>query len=209
MNVLEEEVLAVFDKNHQKIGQQSRGVIHKQGLWHETFHCWIVHVENGVPYLYFQQRSNVKKDFPNLFDITAAGHLLAHETVNDGIREVEEELGLTISMDDLQSIGIIKDTILHGKFIDNEFAHTFLYKAEKFKLSFHLQKDEVSGIFASPLSEVVRLYDKKVDHISLQCITSYDNEVSEIGVTLNDFVPHGIRYMKEVLNCIQQKGWVI
>jgi isopentenyldiphosphate isomerase len=209
VSILEEEVLAVFDENHLKIGEQSRDIIHRQGLWHETFHCWIVHLEKGVPYLYFQQRSNVKKDFPNLFDITAAGHLLAHESVNDGIREVEEELGLNISMEELQSIGIIKDTILHGEFIDNEFAHTFLLIAEKFKLAFHLQKDEVSGIFTSPLSEVVRLYDKKVDRISLQCITSYNKEVSQIGVTLKDFVPHGIRYMKEVLNSIQEKGEVI
>lgn len=209
MSILEEEVLAVFDENHLKIGEQSRDIIHRQGLWHETFHCWIVHLEKGVPYLYFQQRSNVKKDFPNLFDITAAGHLLAHESINDGIREVEEELGLNISMDELQSIGIIKDAILQGEFIDNEFAHTFLLIAEKFKLAFHLQKDEVSGIFTSPLSEVVRLYDKKVDRISLQCITSNNKEVSQIGVTLKDFVPHGIRYMKEVLNSIQQKGEVI
>ncbi len=209
MSILEEEVLAVFDENHLKIGEQSRDIIHRQGLWHETFHCWIVHLEEGVPYLYFQQRSNVKKDFPNLFDITAAGHLLAHESVNDGIREVEEELGLNISMEELQSIGIIKDTILQGGFIDNEFAHTFLLIAEKFQLAFHLQKDEVSGIFTSPLSEVVRLYDKKVDRISLQCITSYNKEVSQIGVTLKDFVPHGIGYMKEVLNSIQEKGEVI
>jgi isopentenyldiphosphate isomerase len=209
VSILEEEVLAVFDENHLKIGEQSRDIIHRQGLWHETFHCWIVHLEKGVPYLYFQQRSNVKKDFPNLFDITAAGHLLAHESVNDGIREVEEELGLNISMEELQSIGMIKDTILQGEFIDNEFAHTFLLIAEKFQLAFHLQKDEVSGIFTSPLSEVVRLYDKKVDRISLQCITSYNKEVSQIGVTLKDFVPHGIRYMKEVLNSIQEKGEVI
>lgn len=209
MSILEEEVLAVFDENHLKIGEQSRDIIHRQGLWHETFHCWIVHLEEGVPYIYFQQRSNVKKDFPNLFDITAAGHLLAHESVNDGIREVEEELGLTINMEELQPIGMIKDTILQGEFIDNEFAHTFLLIAEKFKLTFHLQKDEVSGIFTSPLSEVVRLYDKKVDRISLRCITSYNKEVSQIGVTLKDFVPHGIPYMKEVLNSIQEKGEVI
>ena len=209
MSILEEEVLAVFDENHLKIGEQSRDIIHRQGLWHETFHCWIVHIEEGVPYLYFQQRSNVKKDFPNLFDITAAGLLLAHESVNDGIREVEEELGLTIKMEELQPIGMIKDTILQGEFIDNEFAHTFLLIAEKFQLAFHLQKEEVSGIFTSPLSEVVRLYDKKVDRISLQCITSYNKEVSQIGVTLKDFVPHGIRYMKEVLNSIKEKGEVI
>jgi isopentenyldiphosphate isomerase len=206
VNVLEEEVLAVFDENHQKISEQSRAVIHTQGLWHETFHCWIVRIENGVPFLYFQQRSNTKKDFPSLFDITAAGHLLAHETVKDGIREVEEELGLILSMNELQSIGIIKDTILHGEFIDNEFAHTFIYCPVIENIFFQLQEEEVSGIFSSPLSEVVLLYDKKVDHISLQCHTSNNKDVAEINVTLNDFVPHGIGYMKEVLYSIQQKG---
>ncbi|MGB2992011.1 MAG: NUDIX hydrolase, partial [Paenisporosarcina sp.] len=89
-----QEVLSIFDENHQKIGEQSRDVIHTEGHWHETFHCWIVQMKLDVPYLYFQQRSKVKKDFPNLYDITAAGHLLAHEMVHDGLREVEEELGL-------------------------------------------------------------------------------------------------------------------
>lgn len=203
MAILESEWLAVFDENHQKIGENTRAFIHQHGLWHETFHCWIVQVENGVPHLYFQQRSDMKKDFPNLFDITAAGHLLAYETVNDGIREVKEELGIKLSMKNLQSIGIIKDTILHGDSIDNEFAHTFLYIAEKSNLRFHLQEEEVSGIFSAPLSEVERLYEKKVTHISLTCIISNKEDV-EINATLKDFVPH-VGYMEQVLNAIRQK----
>lgn len=203
MNVLESELLAVFDENHHKIGEETRAFVHQHGLWHETFHCWIVQVENGVPHIFFQQRSGIKKDFPNLFDITAAGHLLAHETVNDGIREVKEELGINLSMKNLQSIGIIKDTISHGNFIDNEFAHTFLYIVEKRNLPFHLQEEEVSGIFSAPLSEVEKLYEKKVTHISLTCIISNKEDV-EINATLKDFVPHG-GYLEQVLNAIQQK----
>jgi isopentenyldiphosphate isomerase len=197
-----EEVLSIFDENHQKIGEQSRAVIHTKGLWHETFHCWIVQIKKEVPYLYFQQRSKVKKDFPNLFDITAAGHILAHETVIDGLREVEEELGLILRMDELQSIGIIEDTILHGEFMDNEFAHIFMYNSVNEKLAFHLQEEEVSGIFCSPLSEVIQLFEMKVESISLQCVTS-NEDVAEKIVTLNDFVPHGKEYMNEVLYNIQ------
>jgi len=201
VNVLQ-EVLSIFDENHQKIGEQSRDVIHTKGLWHETFHCWIVQLKLDVPYLYFQQRSKMKKDFPNLFDITAAGHLLAHETVHDGLREVEEELGLLLKMNELQSLGMIKDTILHGEFIDHEFAHTFMYKLINENQAFRLQKEEVSGIFSAPLSEVIQLFEYKVESISLQCVTS-NEDVAEKMVTLVDFVPHGKGYMNEVLYNIQ------
>ena len=201
MNVLQ-EVLSIFDENHQKIGEQSRDVIHTKGLWHETFHCWIVQLKLDVPYLYFQQRSKMKKDFPNLFDITAAGHLLAHETVHDGLREVEEELGLLLKMNELQSLGMIKDTILHGEFIDYEFAHTFMYKLENENQAFRLQEEEVSGIFSAALSEVIQLFEEKVESISLQCVTS-NEDVAEKMVTFVDFVPHGKGYMNEVLYNIQ------
>jgi isopentenyldiphosphate isomerase len=205
----EQELLAIFDEKHQKVGENTREFVHIHGLWHETFHCWFVHIEKGVPQLYFQQRSDVKKDFPNLFDITAAGHILAHETVNDGIREVKEELGFNLSMENLHSIGILKDRIIHGEFIDYEFAHTFLYIVENENQPFHLQQEEVAGIFSSPLSEVARLYEEKSDHICLRCLTVKDEEQVEINATLQDFVPHGVGFMEQVLNAIQQKVAVI
>ncbi|WP_019412876.1 NUDIX domain-containing protein [Paenisporosarcina sp. TG20] len=202
---MEQESLSIFDENHQKTGKNTRAFIHQHGLWHETFHCWFVHNKNGVPYLYFQQRSEVKKDFPNLFDITAAGHILATETVNDGIREVKEEIGVNLNKEDLQSVGIIKDSILQEGFIDNEFAHTFIYIFENENLTFHLQKEEVSGIFSAPLLEVIKLYDKTIDQISLKCVTSNNSDFNEVDVTLQDFVPHGFGYMNQVLNAIRQR----
>ena len=205
---METELLATFDEKHQKTGENSREFVHKKGLWHETFHCWFVHFEKGLPQIYFQQRSNLKKDFPNLFDITAAGHLLANETVNDGIREVKEELGINLSMNDLHSIGIVKDRIFNAEFIDNEFAHTYLYIMKTENLPFRLQQEEVAGIYAAALSEVTKLYEQQIDHIILKCISS-DANIAQITVKLNDFVPHGIGYMEQVLNAIRQIGGAI
>ncbi|WP_233522994.1 NUDIX domain-containing protein [Peribacillus saganii] len=67
--------------------------------------------------MYFQLRSEEKKDFPSLFDISAAGHILANETVEDGIREVKEELGIDISMNDLEYVGVIKDSNTTDRFM--------------------------------------------------------------------------------------------
>lgn len=200
---MEHELLTVFNEKHQKVGENTRAFIHQEGLWHETFHCWFVQRINGVPHLYFQQRSNVKKDFPGLFDITAAGHLLANETVNEGIREVQEELGIILSMEDLRPIGILKDSIVQKNFIDNEFAHTYVYMMVGGSPSFHLQEEEVSAIYSAPISEVVRLYEREVDQISLGCILSINKDRLEIKVSLEDFVPHGGDYMKQVLKAIQ------
>ena len=202
---METELLAVFDDKLQKISENTREFIHKNGLWHETFHCWFVHIKEGVPYLYFQRRSEGKKDFPNLFDITAAGHILVHETVEDGIREVKEELGIDICMNDLHAIGIIRDRILQEAFMDNEFAHTYLYITENENPPFHIQTEELSGIFSSPLAEVEKLYKQEIDHISVKCLISNKDDLAEIKITLQDVVPHGIGYMSQVITSIQQK----
>lgn len=199
---MNDEWLNTFNDCHVKIGVKSRTSVHAQGLWHETFHCWFVKLVGSEPHLYFQQRSDRKKDFPGLFDITAAGHLLAHETVSDGLREVEEELGVTLEMNDLRSVGVLKDSIVQGELIDNEFAHTYLFFIESDNLIFKLQPEEVSAIFSTPVSEVVRLYERVVDQISMRCIHSNCENQPFINVKLQDFVPHGEEYMKRILQAL-------
>jgi len=84
---MENEQLKIFDEYRNQIGIATREDVHRLGYWHEAFHCWFISKEKGTDYLYLQLRSNTKKDYPNLLDITAAGHLLANETVQDGVRD--------------------------------------------------------------------------------------------------------------------------
>ena len=201
--------MAVFDDKHQKVGENTRAIAHQKGLWHETFHCWFVQKMNGVPHLYFQLRSNLKKDFPGLLDITAAGHLLACEKVSDGIREVKEELGVDLSMEDLKSIGIFKDSIVQRDFIDNEFAHTYVYMIERTSPSFRLQEEEVSAIYSAPIADVISLFEREVEHISLHCIHSNFTKNSMLNVKTDDFVPHSQEYMGSVLKSLNRIGGMI
>jgi 8-oxo-dGTP pyrophosphatase MutT (NUDIX family) len=55
-------------------------------------------------------------------------NILAHETPLDGLREVKEELGIDLTVEDLQSLGTIKDSLVSPEFIDRELCHVFLYK---------------------------------------------------------------------------------
>lgn len=198
---METEQLKIFDEKRNEIGIASREDVHRLGYWHETFHCWFISKEEEKNYLYLQLRSKTKKDYPNLLDITAAGHLLADETVEDGVREIKEEVGIDLTFQDLIPLGIIDYCVIQGDFIDKEFAHTFLYKSEKNFDDFILQ-DEVAGIVKVDFNEFVELWIGERQFIT---ITGF--EVSREGnkiyfeelVGKEKFVPHQNKFYTTVL----------
>ncbi|WP_367582529.1 NUDIX hydrolase, partial [Shouchella clausii] len=100
--------------------------------------------EHDQEYIYFQYRSNDKKDYPGLLDITAAGHLMSHESVMDGMREVEEELGIHVDFADLVPLGVIEYMAEKENFIDKELAHVFLYDSVHALEEFNPQLEEVT-----------------------------------------------------------------
>lgn len=190
------ERLKVFDEDYRYLGEDTRENIHKKGLWHETFHCWLMD-ETDV---YIQKRSAKKKDFPGLFDITAAGHLLATENVTDGIREVEEELGIKVDPAKLLQAGVVRDVIELPRFIDKEFTNVFLYKSTFLPTDFLLQDEEVEGIYTVGISEIKALFRNESKVVT--CKNLRDGTLSEI--TLNDFVPHETGYFYEIAEMLEQ-----
>jgi isopentenyldiphosphate isomerase len=60
------ETLDYLNDNRQVIGKATRHEVHQKGLWHQTFHCWIIGFENEHPYLLFQRRSLEKHNHPGL-----------------------------------------------------------------------------------------------------------------------------------------------
>lgn len=123
-----EEILTTFDEQGNRTGTAPRDEVHRHGLWHETFHCWFVRQADNGLMIYLQLRSRHKRDYAGLLDITAAGHLLADETVEDGVREVQEELGLELAFDELKPLGIIPYQMDTAGFMDRERANVFVYE---------------------------------------------------------------------------------
>ncbi|TYS70380.1 NUDIX domain-containing protein [Sutcliffiella horikoshii] len=200
------EQLKIFNKDRKYLGIASREEVHLKGLWHETFHCWIKALIDGKEYLYFQLRSKDKKDYPGLLDITAAGHLLSHENVDDGIREVEEEIGIKVSMDELSYLGVIPyEKELEG-FIDREHAHVYLLNGYIPLESFSLQAEEVSGIFMVPLEDFYQLWFGNKKEVSMEGIkeNSY-GERSKFSMRVDKkmFVPHSDSFYKETLEALR------
>lgn len=205
---MENERLKIFDEHRNQVGAASRKEVHKTGHWHETFHCWFISREDGIDYIYFQIRSETKKDFPNLLDITAAGHILAHETIGDGIREVKEELGIDLSLNQLVSLGVIKDRIVQEDFIDKELGNVFLYQGEGVIDECTLQKEEVSGIVKT---EFYSFYDFCLgEKFEINVEGFVMNETGEKvllnkTVGIDSFVQHEDTYFERVAKLIKDK----
>ncbi|MEA3319350.1 MAG: NUDIX domain-containing protein [Bacillota bacterium] len=209
MVVGELEQFKVFTKQREYVGIASREEIHQKGYWHETFHFWLVAEIDGENYLYFQLRSEDKKDYPGLLDITAAGHLLHNENVEDGIREVKEEIGLNVAIEELIYLGAFPYEKVLEDFIDKEHAHVLLLKREIPLQEFTLQQEEVSGMYLVPIDGFMDLWFKDYqDTILIEGLFENKDgkrEASKCKVNKANFVPHSDGFYRDVLNAIINK----
>lgn len=204
---MQSEELKTFTPEGRYLADVPRDKVHVEGLWHETFHCWFVSQKDGKTIVHFQLRSKNKKDFPDMLDISAAGHILASEDVADGIREVHEELGIELSLDELEYAGRIPDVIVQNNFIDHEFAHTYFYLVpENSTLDYSFQAEEVAGMIDIELSLFELLWKGTLKSITVNgVILDKDQKLTEttLVVTKSSFVPHKDRYIDTVIKHIK------
>ncbi|MEO4055183.1 NUDIX domain-containing protein [Solibacillus sp. CAU 1738] len=201
------EILKIFDENYKQIGTKSRDEVHKQGYWHEVFHCWVLQKKEDEWLIYFQLRSKNKKDYPNQFDITAAGHLLATESVEDGVRELQEEIGLTVAFNDLTSLGVIQYVIDNKYIKDYEFANVFIYELQGSIEDFQLQIEELDGMFYGKLADFMELAKGLRENIQITGYQLDNNKKRYINkhVALTDMAALPQQYLHSFLSKLENK----
>ena len=186
------EMLDYFDDKMNYIGTANRNEVHQKGYWHQTFHCWIIRKTENEKYVLFQRRGPEKKSFPNTLDITAAGHLAAGEAKEDGLRELNEELGIDAKYSDLAYLGIRMSSARVGDKLNQEFAHVYLLEMNKPLSEYKLQHDEVSGLVQMRIKEGLELFSGEREKVQ---ITGYQaNATGELAtvdteITVDDIIP--------------------
>lgn len=124
----------------------------------------------------------------------------------DGLREVKEELGIDLSLEDLHSLGVIKDSLNGPGFIDNELCHVFLHAKHQPFDNYLLQIEEVSGIIMVSVTEFEVLWFGEVKEIKVEgFLSSGENEKKSHSmlVTKNDFVTHEDAYIESIIKAIR------
>ena len=168
MTLLEEkpikkcEELKIYDleMNPAYPFQATRKEAHRLGMWHKHFDCWITRRDIDDDYVIFQLRSDKKSSFKNCLEVTASGHIAAEEDVKDGIREVQEELGITIEYNKLRFLGIFRN-IMNVKETDKkerEFCYTYAAESECQLEDFNLQQEEVAGVYEAKISDALKFF---------------------------------------------------
>ncbi len=194
------ELLAAFDDDGIPLGALPRDEVHRLGHWHEVFHCLVVAHRAGEPYAVLQRRSANKRAFPNLLDISAGGHILADETLADGVRELHEELGITPNLDDLTSLGQFRiadtDPASEGK--NREIIHAFLFLDDRDLGAYAPDPVELDGVAETKLSELIAVFTEPG---SLAEVTerSIDGQVRTFIAASADFVPEVDGYWTAML----------
>lgn len=141
-----EEFLDVWDQNGTPTGRVcKKDEAHQKGLFHPTVHVWFYTL---TPTLLFQKRGANKQTFPNLWDVSVAGHVSAGESIIEGaLREIKEEIGLTLNATDLHRIDVRKNVNKFPNGItDCEFQHVFLSELKTGVKDLVIQKEEVDDV---------------------------------------------------------------
>ena len=191
------ELLDIYDENQVHIGVKERAAVHRDGDWHKVFHCWVIYRgADGIDYLVMQKRGPDKDTFPNLLDVTAAGHYQAGEDIRDGIREVQEELGITVDFDDLVPLGQHIGVSQYEDLVDRQFCDVFLLVHQQDIHKYHFQKEELVGLVEFSLQDGLKLFNRQVKAISARA-TGFG--VDEMLISEGDFVPREDDYIERVL----------
>lgn len=147
------ELFDILNEDGSKTGAiKERKVAHREGALHGTVHIWIVRENEKSGYdVLLQKRSDHKDSHPGCYDISSAGHISAgDEIMESALRELWEELGLSVQPEHLESFGTthvkFEKTFYGKRFRDNEISSDFVYRQPVDIDKLNLQESEVSEV---------------------------------------------------------------
>lgn len=128
-----------------------RKTAHQKGIRHRTAHLWLLRRHHDEVQILLQKRSNSKDSHPGCYDISSAGHIPAGmDYIPSCLRELKEELGLSLSANDLHYCGqrmFFYQDEFHGEpFLDHQVSNVYSAWLDVDPSEMTLQTSEVESV---------------------------------------------------------------
>ncbi len=146
------EFLDELNEDGTKTGRQvPRDYAHEHGVLHATSQIYIYRYKNCKLEFLLQRRSKNKDSFPGKLDISCAGHVSAGLSYDEAaIKELSEELGLSINSDRLKKLGVFrtsKKAEFYGRpFLDEQLSAVYIAELYVEAADISFQKEEISEV---------------------------------------------------------------
>lgn len=182
------EYLDIYDEQGNYLGKETRNIVHRDALWHNTVHCWLYDKDGNI---YFQ----IRKDEQKLYT-TASGHVKAGETIKEAFgREVEEEIGINIDYDKAIFVNVYKFIMDKNKsdgtlFRDRAFSNVYVCIFDGDNNNFSFDEDELLGLVKINAKKTLNILKNEKGKINATIIQSENNDivVREKQIGFNDFL---------------------
>ena len=128
---------------------KARHAVHRDGDWHRALHVWVAgFMEEGEPFLLLQRRGKDKDVAPGILDATVGGHFRTGETLDQVVREVEEEIGVVATVADLRRLGTRVSVVEAPSLgiIDHEVQEVYLLRDDRPLAAYRANPAEVDEL---------------------------------------------------------------
>lgn len=162
-------------------------------MWHRTFSALTINPSRRRVVL--QKKSPGRYSFarPDYADITVGGHYHAGESIEDGIREVHEELGLPVTYAELVPIGLRQTAItLAADYIEREFQHWHLLPLDIMLETIPLADAQIAGLVELDLDDALSLAAGEAETVPARFASRADDGLAHSDGTLSraELVPN-------------------
>ena len=187
-----EEKLDIFDDKYEFVGTAGKKEAHEKGMWHRVFTCLLLNTKTKSVLMQKKVPSKYNFDRPDYLDISVGGHYQAGEELHEGIRELEEEVGVKVNFEDLVSLGVRQLAISPAEnYIIREFMHIFLCPMDIDLKEYKLEEVEVAGLVELPIDKTIDLLNDKIKKIDCKGIFQSEGKqtIHKLEITTDDFIP--------------------